>query len=146
MSLDAVGAETLLVKGDMLYMSPESSQLVRAQGCFASEDEIDRTVRYWQDWSIREEWERGAVPWDHLILQESMLKGDDLLQRAIAIVRMQGTASASMLQRRMHIGYPRAARLIDELEELGIVGPAVKGGKPRKVLDLPQHEIQASLG
>jgi S-DNA-T family DNA segregation ATPase FtsK/SpoIIIE len=58
---------------------------------------------------------------------------------------MQGTASASMLQRRMHIGYPRAARLIDELEKLGIVGPAGKGGKPRKVLDLPQHEIQAPL-
>jgi S-DNA-T family DNA segregation ATPase FtsK/SpoIIIE len=138
--LDAVGAETLLGKGDMLYMSPEASHLVRAQGCHVSDIEIDRVVDHWQEWAAREEWEPEPAPWDRLILQENMLQGDDLLQRAIAIVRMQGSASASMLQRRMHIGYPRAARLVDELEELGIVGPAEKGGKPRRVLKVPEFE------
>jgi S-DNA-T family DNA segregation ATPase FtsK/SpoIIIE len=142
--LDAVGAETLLGKGDMLYMSPEASHLVRAQGCFVSDVEIDRVVRHWQEWAAREEWEKEPSPWDRLILQENMLAGDDLLQRAIAIVRMQGNASASMLQRRMHIGYPRAARLIDELEELGIVGPAQSGGRPREVLHIPEFEMPAS--
>jgi S-DNA-T family DNA segregation ATPase FtsK/SpoIIIE len=142
--LDAVGADTLLGKGDMLYMSPEASHLTRAQGCFVSDVEIDRVVNYWQEWAVGEEWESGPAPWDRLILQESMLAADDLLQKAIAIVRMQGSASASMLQRRMHIGYPRAARLIDELEELGIVGPAETGGRARKVLHVPEFETPTS--
>jgi S-DNA-T family DNA segregation ATPase FtsK/SpoIIIE len=144
--LDAVGAETLLGKGDMLYMSPDSSQLVRAQGCYVSDGEIGRVVDYWHDWADREEWEQGPVPWDRLILQESMLQSDDLIQRAIAIVRMEGSASASLLQRRMHIGYPRAARMIDELEELGIVGPAQSGGRPREILDLPSFETEVPTG
>jgi len=142
--LDAVGADTLLGKGDMLYMSPEASHLVRAQGCWVSDVEIDRVVNYWQEWAAEEEWESGPAPWDRLILRESMLAGDDLLQKAIAIVRMQGNASASMLQRRMHIGYPRAARLIDELEQLGIVGPPQTGGRTRKVLHIPEFETPTS--
>jgi S-DNA-T family DNA segregation ATPase FtsK/SpoIIIE len=142
--LDAVGADTLLGKGDMLYMSPEASHLVRAQGCWVSDVEIDRVVNYWQEWAAEEEWESGPVPWDRLILRENMLAGDDLLQKAIAIVRMQGNASASMLQRRMHIGYPRAARLIDELEQLGIVGPPETGGRSRKVLHIPEFETPTS--
>jgi S-DNA-T family DNA segregation ATPase FtsK/SpoIIIE len=60
---------------------------------------------------------------------------DELLQKAINIVRQQGSASASLLQRRMHIGYPRASRLIDEMEERGIVGPAESGGRQRQVLE-----------
>ena len=136
--LDAVGAETLLGKGDMLYMSPESSKLLRVQGSFVSEAEIQRLVQYWQAWAAREEWERGPSPWAGLIEQESMPQGDELIQQAIEIVHTQGSASASMLQRRMHIGYPRAARLIDDLEQLGVVGPPEKGGRPRKVLGLPQ--------
>jgi S-DNA-T family DNA segregation ATPase FtsK/SpoIIIE len=138
--LDGVGAETLLGKGDMLYMSPESSHLVRAQGCFVSESEIKRVVQHWHDWATREEWSREPAPWDGLVQEEEILGGDELVQQAIAIVRAQGSASASMLQRRMRIGYPRAARLIDDLEQLGIIGAAEKGGRPRKVLGEGRYE------
>ncbi len=144
--LDGVGAETLLGRGDMLFMSPESSEMVRVQGSFVSDDEIDRVVRYWQDWAQREEWETETAPWDRLITREEALQGDDLLQQAIEIVREQGAASASMLQRRMHIGYPRAARLIDDLERLGVVGPAETGGRSRKVLDLSGFGGEPSAG
>jgi S-DNA-T family DNA segregation ATPase FtsK/SpoIIIE len=141
--LDAVGAETLLGKGDMLYMSPESSELLRVQGSFVSDSEVRRLVQFWQQWAIREEWDREPAPWGGLI-QTSALQGDELVEQAIEIVHAQGSASASMLQRRMHIGYPRAARLIDDLEELGIVGPPEKGGRPRKVLGLPQLGMEGS--
>jgi S-DNA-T family DNA segregation ATPase FtsK/SpoIIIE len=142
--LDAVGAETLLGKGDMLYMSPESSELVRTQGCFVSEQEMERIIRYWQDWAVREEWERDQTPWDSLVDREDMFQGDELIEQAIEIVRAQKSASASMLQRRMHIGYPRAARLIDDLEQMGIVGPPESGGRTRKILDLPEYETGLS--
>jgi S-DNA-T family DNA segregation ATPase FtsK/SpoIIIE len=135
--LDTVGAETLLGKGDLLFMSPDSSQLVRAQGSSVSPTEIKRAIRYWLDWARREEWEKGPAPWEDVIEREEATTGDDLVERAIEIVREQGSASASMLQRRMHIGYPRAARLIDDLEQLGIVGPQLSGGRPRELLDLP---------
>ncbi len=130
--LDTVGAETLLGRGDMLYMSPEG-RLTRAQGSFVSEEEVERVVQYWRNWATAEEWTPGPSPWEPLTKPEEK---DALLQQAIEIVRRQGSASASMLQRRMRIGYPRAARLIDEMEQLGIVGPPEGGGRPRKVLDL----------
>jgi S-DNA-T family DNA segregation ATPase FtsK/SpoIIIE len=142
--LDAVGAETLLGRGDMLFMSPDASGLTRAQGCFVSQNEIARVVRFWQDWASREGWERSPSPWEDLLAREEALAGDELLDRAIEIVREQGNASASLLQRRMHIGYPRAARLIDDLEHLGIVGPAETGGRPRRLLDGPTFEAETS--
>lgn len=138
--LDAVGAETLLGKGDMLYMSPESSQLTRAQGCFVSDAEIERIVQHWQAWAEEQGWQREPAPWDQLLESEKAFEGDDLIQQAIEIVHEQQSASASMLQRRMRIGYPRAARLIDELEELGVIGPAQKGGRAREVLDLERFD------
>ncbi len=143
--LDTVGAESLLGKGDMLYMSPESSQLVRVQGSYVSPGEVKRAIRYWLDWVRREQWEKGAPPWEDMIEREELTTGDDLIERAIEIVREQGSASASMLQRRMHIGYPRAARLIDDLEQLGIVGPPLSGGRPRELLD-SSFETEASTG
>jgi S-DNA-T family DNA segregation ATPase FtsK/SpoIIIE len=136
--LDAIGAETLLSKGDMLYMSPDSSKIVRTQGCFVSDAEVERVVQYWQEWAADEEWEKEPPPWDSHLAEQDALAGDDLLRKAIEIVRQQGSASASMLQRRMRIGHPRAARLIDELEGLGIVGPAESGGRPRQVIELSQ--------
>jgi S-DNA-T family DNA segregation ATPase FtsK/SpoIIIE len=146
--LDGVGAETLLSKGDMLYMSPDASGLVRVQGCFVSDDEVDGVVRYWQEWADAEEWADSdqwvGCPWDHLVGQGAEEGVDELLQQAIEIVRQQGSASASLLQRRMHIGYPRASRLIDEMEEQGIVGPGQGGGRPRQVLELgPEYEAEA---
>jgi S-DNA-T family DNA segregation ATPase FtsK/SpoIIIE len=144
--LDAVGAETLLGNGDMLYMSPESSDLVRVQGSFVSDDEIERVSHYWQDWALEQEWDKEPAPWDRLITTEQALQGDDLLRDAIDIVQTQGEASASMLQRRMHIGYPRAARLIDDLEQLGVVGPPEKGGRTRKVLKNALFEVDTAAG
>jgi len=138
--LDTVGAETLLSKGDMLYMAPDASGLVRAQGCLVSDTELARVVRYWQEWATAKRWKRGPPPWGAILDQENEARGDDLLQRAIEIVRQQGSASASMLQRRMRVGYPRASRLIDEMEEREIVGPAESGGRPRQVLGPVQDE------
>jgi S-DNA-T family DNA segregation ATPase FtsK/SpoIIIE len=148
--LDAVGAETLLSKGDMLYMAPDASGLLRLQGCFVSDVEVMRTVSYWQQWAEETGWESGGAlggecPWDHMLSQQAEEEGaDELLQQAIDIVRQQGNASASLLQRRMHIGYPRASRLIDEMEERGVIGPAESGGRQRQVLELGLNEEAGS--
>jgi S-DNA-T family DNA segregation ATPase FtsK/SpoIIIE len=126
--LDAVGAETLLSKGDMLFMAPDASKLTRAQGSFVSDTEMQRTVQYWEEWAIAQEWVPEPCPWEGLVDQPEEPDEDDLLRQAIQIVREQGNASASMLQ-----------RLIDEMEELGIVGPAQRGGRPRPILDLGEN-------
>ncbi len=133
--LDTVGAEALLGRGDMLYMSPEG-RLTRAQGSFVAEEEIERVVQYWRNWATAEGWTPEPPPWESLTGEEEK---DDLLRQAIELARRQGSASASMLQRRLRIGYPRAARLIDEMEKLGVIGPAEGGGRPRKVLDFEDN-------
>jgi S-DNA-T family DNA segregation ATPase FtsK/SpoIIIE len=132
--LDAPGAEKLLGQGDMLYMAPDTSKLLRVQGCFVSDRELEALVRFWKVQSATE-----AVaapeppPWEGL--EESVDDDDDaLLQEAVDLVRQHGQASASFLQRQLRVGYPRAARLIDELEELGVVGPPQAGGRSRDVL------------
>jgi S-DNA-T family DNA segregation ATPase FtsK/SpoIIIE len=142
--LDGMGAETLLGKGDMLYMSPESSKLVRIQGSYVNDKESARLIEYWIDWADEQEWEQESPPWEHLVGQQ-VEGGDALLSKAIEIVRQQGSASASMLQRRMHIGYPRAASLIDDMEARGIIGPAEKGGRPRKVIAFESQTEHAQV-
>jgi S-DNA-T family DNA segregation ATPase FtsK/SpoIIIE len=143
--LDAVGAESLLGKGDMLYKSPDASGLVRIQGCWVSDTEVRRVARHWIEWDQAagptlyiegddQAETEGTCPWDSMVESFAEDDADELLQRAIETVRAQGQASASLLQRRMHIGYPRASRLIDEMEQLGVVGPQQGGGRPRKVL------------
>ena len=132
--LDATGAETLLGKGDMLYVSPESGSPVRVQGAFVDDEEIERLVAYWQA-EHEVEPEARRAPWeDMLVRQEAMGDQDEILDQAVELVKQTGFASASMLQRRLRIGYPRAARLMDELEELGVVGRSQSGGKTREVL------------
>jgi S-DNA-T family DNA segregation ATPase FtsK/SpoIIIE len=132
--LDSTGAETLLGKGDMLYVSPEASAPVRIQGAFVDDAEIERLVAYWQEQHAVEPEDRRA-PWEEMLVrQEAMGDQDEILEQAIALVRQTGFASASMLQRRLRIGYPRAARLMDELEELGVVGRSQSGGRTREVL------------
>ena len=128
--LDQPGAETLLGRGDMLYMPPDASKLVRVQGCFVSDQEIRALLDYWKEQIPLQEREVEA-PWDQMM---GMAEQDSLLEEAIALVREVGSASASFLQRRMRIGYPRASRLIDQMEEMGIVGPPETGGRRRKVL------------
>ncbi len=132
--LDTPGAEALLGRGDMLFVPPESSGPVRIQGVMISDPEVERVITFWQK-SLAEGAEPEKAPWDEMIEQESILADrDNLVERAIQIVRQTQRASASMLQRRLRIGYPRAARLIDELEDLGVIGEAVSGGREREVL------------
>jgi S-DNA-T family DNA segregation ATPase FtsK/SpoIIIE len=131
--LDVNGAETLLGRGDMLYMPPETSGPLRLQGVMVSDPEVERVITFWQKAFSQQESE--SPPWEELIAQEEILADrDNLIEQAIDIVRRSQRASASMLQRRLRIGYPRAARLVDELEELGVIGPAVGGGRERDVL------------
>lgn len=107
-----------------------------------TDQEIERLITYWQDSS--DVLEDQAPPWDALLEQEAILaQKDQLIDKAIAIVQETQRASASMLQRRLRIGYPRAARLIDELEELGVVGPSQGGGREREVLIGPDDDLAA---
>ncbi len=143
--LDGVGAETLLGRGDMLFLSPTANGPVRVQGCYVGEREIDRGVDFWRHEYANEE--REIAPWEasklakmEEIAQSSpataMYQDDDevLLARAIELVKKQRQASASLLQRRMNLGYPKAAYLIDRMEEMGVVGPEQKAGRTRVVL------------
>jgi S-DNA-T family DNA segregation ATPase FtsK/SpoIIIE len=136
--LDTAGAETLLGQGDMLYMASDSSKLVRLQGCFVSDQEIERVVRFWEQ-AIPSVGEAKA-PWGDARTAPPDEEKDELLEDAIELLREQEHASTSLLQRRLRIGYPRAARLMDQLEEEGIVGPPEEGGRWREVLVLEEDE------
>lgn len=141
--LDVNGAETLLGKGDMLFLNPESGTPLRAQGVIVTDQEIDKVIGYWQKMSPVEE---ETAPWEEMIgVHQEKSSSDDLIEQAIDIVRHARHASASLLQRRMRIGYPRAARLIDELEEMGIVGRAKVGGKERDVLIPPEDDSESGV-
>ncbi|HHH82151.1 MAG TPA: DNA translocase FtsK [Chloroflexi bacterium] len=131
--LDTQGAETLLGRGDMLFLSPEASAPVRLQGAMVTDKEIERLIQFWQE-EIDEEGE-GEAPWEEMLIRQAALEDrDEILEQAIDLVRRRGEASASMLQRALRIGYPRAARLMDELEELGVIGRPQSGGRTREVL------------
>lgn len=133
--LDTNGAETLLGRGDMLFLNPEIGTPQRAQGVIVTDQEIDKIIGFWQKIAPVEE---TPAPWEEMIgIQQERSSSDDLIEQAIDVVKHARHASASLLQRRMRIGYPRAARLIDELEEMGIVGKAQVGGKERDVLIPP---------
>lgn len=132
--LDTQGAETLLGKGDMLYLAAEASAPVRLQGVFVSEDEVARVIDFWTAGGSTLDQDEQA-PWESMLVRQEVLEEhDDIIERAIEVVRAEGEASASLLQRRLRVGYPRAARLMDELEELGVVGAPQSGGKTREVL------------
>jgi S-DNA-T family DNA segregation ATPase FtsK/SpoIIIE len=137
--LDTAGAESLLGRGDLLFLPPEAGSPIRAQGAMVTDQEIERVITFWQKAHAQQEQEE--PPWERMLEEEALLSDkDDLIERAIAVVRESRRASASLLQRRLRIGYPRAARLIDELEELGIIGPALGGGREREVLAGPEEE------
>lgn len=150
--LDTPGAERLLGRGDMLYMAPDSAKLLRLQGCFVADAEIRNLVNYWKSSGVsvkqpamtedrRPETgesrampqaaaEAGETPWANIVAEAGK---DEMLEEAIKLVTESGRASTSFLQRRLGIGYPRASRLIDQLEAEGVIGPA-EGSKPREVL------------
>lgn len=129
--LDSNGAESLLGKGDMLFLDPARSGLQRLQGIIVSDNEIEKIIEHWQSVAQSE----APAPWEELTETKDALEVDALLKRAEEVVREAGKASTSLLQRRLHIGFPRAARLMDELENMGVIGPAVGSGKERDVIN-----------
>lgn len=140
--LDAVGAEKLLGNGDMLFAPVGATKPVRVQGCYVSDDEISSIVEFVKktkaieyDESVIEEIERNAAGEGEKAEAGGEEEGssDPMMDEAIKCVVEAGQASTSLLQRRLRLGYARAGRLIDEMEQLGIVGPH-EGSKPRQVL------------
>ncbi|PWH15218.1 MAG: DNA translocase FtsK [Anaerolineae bacterium] len=129
--LDTPGAESLLGRGDLLFLNPEVGTPIRAQGVLVTDQEIERMIAFWQKMSP--ETASHTPPWETLLTEPE--EGEDaLIEQAIQVVRTTQRASASLLQRRLKIGYPRAARLLDQLEEIGVVGPSQGGGREREVL------------
>ena len=138
--LDYTGAESLLGRGDMLFLNPEVGNPIRAQGVMITDMEIERLISHWQK-TVDEATE--APPWEKLLTEPEENEDEGLIEKAVSIVRQSQRASASLLQRRLRIGYPRAARLLDQLEEMGVVGPSQGGGKERDVLLGPLDENEA---
>ena len=136
--LDATGAETLLGRGDMLFQNPEVGNPIRAQAVMVTDMEIERIIDYWQKNSEMET--DVTPPWEKLLTEPDEDEDEGLIEQAISIVHGTQRASASLLQRRLRIGYPRAARLLDQLEEMGIVGPSQGGGRERDVMPFEEEE------
>ncbi len=134
--LDSVGADSLLGRGDMLFQAPDAAKPVRLQGCFVSDLEIERVVSFWRH-QLKGEGDQPTVPapWDDLLARREVVRAkDDLLEKAIELAKQNETISTSYIQRRLRIGYPRAARLMEALEDLGVVGEEQAGGRTRDVL------------
>lgn len=137
--LDTPGAETLLGQGDMLFLAPDAAAPRRIQGCYISEEELEALIRFWQR-------EAGATPaqapWEALAEsngpEQWRLEGETedaaLLEKAIALAQQLGHISTSAIQRRLRISYPRAARLMEQMEAMGIVGPQTAAGRKRQVI------------
>jgi S-DNA-T family DNA segregation ATPase FtsK/SpoIIIE len=148
--IDSNGAESLLGKGDMLYLPPGTSRVQRVHAPFVTEKEICAVTEFWKA--------QGEAEYVHAFLEgpkddanaaangESSQEDDDLFDDAVRLVFEFGKASTSLLQRRLRIGYGRAAHLIDMMEHDGLVGPA-DGSKPREILKSPSFykEVDAAL-
>ena len=140
--LDMNGAESLLGNGDMLFLSPEANSPIRAQGCIVTPEELDRVIKDWQKISDFEPEEIIPPPWENILVEQEALDDyDDLIKDAFRIVRDSQKASTSLIQRKLRIGYPRAARLMDELSTLGYVGPSKGSGIEREVFIAPDEEF-----
>ena len=140
--LDMAGAEKLLGKGDMLFSPIGANKPIRVQGAFISDDEVEHLVEFVKqqrepeyDDTVTAEAEKESAAQDN---DEQDIYRDELLERAVNLVMESGQASVSMLQRRFHIGYTRAARLVDTMEDLKIVGPNM-GSKAREILMSPEQ-------
>jgi S-DNA-T family DNA segregation ATPase FtsK/SpoIIIE len=176
--LDQIGAESLLGRGDMLFLNPEVGNPIRLQGCFVGDKEVEDVMKWWkkqiesENEELRIEKSQHQVegeeeyvahkkpeletPWETAVAElaaerAQQLTGksgrsgsgagagddgddDDLIERAMEIIRISGSVSTSLLQRKLRIGYPRAARLMEELQEMGYVGSASRqAGKGREV-------------
>jgi S-DNA-T family DNA segregation ATPase FtsK/SpoIIIE len=134
--LDTTGAEHLLGNGDMLFLPPESGSPTRVQGAWVTDQELERVVRFWQKAYPSED--DDISPWEKILEKKAVLADrDNLIEDAIKLVQQTHRASTSMIQRQLRIGYPRAARLMDELENLSVVGPSMGSGQEREVLIAP---------
>jgi S-DNA-T family DNA segregation ATPase FtsK/SpoIIIE len=130
--LDSVGAEKLIGRGDMLFSPIDNAQMSRIQGVFLSEDDIENITNQWKGYLKKYSLEMLKLETEEKSINKE-LTGDSLYDQALELSSQSNTLSTSLLQRRLRIGYPRAARLMDELEDKGIVGPG-EAGKPRKIL------------
>ena len=136
--LDSVGAENLLGNGDMLFLSPEAGIPSRVQGVMITDKEIDKVIGYWHETGLSGD---ETPPWERMLGESDMDEDESLIEQAIQVIQKTQRASASLLQRRLRIGYPRAARLLDTLEDMGVVGPNIGGGRERDVLvDAPDDD------
>ena len=156
--LDTMGAEKLVGKGDMLYAPIGSGKPLRVQGCFVTDGEVEAVAEYVKEHyvadynqEVLEEIEKkaqqtGKKPTSVADPEPSdeELEGDEMLPAAVDVILETGQASVSMLQRRLKLGYARAARIVDEMEEKGIVGP-FQGSKPRAIL-ITKEQWQAQKG
>jgi S-DNA-T family DNA segregation ATPase FtsK/SpoIIIE len=146
--LDVMGAEHLLGKGDMLFLPPGSSRLVRVHGAFVTESETNRVVDAWKQ-QAAPEYDQSfliAPPEDDGEEVEDDFSGerDPLYEEAVRVVLDMGKASTSTLQRRLRLGYGRAARILDHMQHEGIIGPP-DGSKPREVLKRPDWLDRAEV-
>jgi DNA segregation ATPase FtsK/SpoIIIE, S-DNA-T family len=135
--LDAMGADKLLGKGDMLYLPPGSARLIRAQGVLITDQEITDVVEFISrqgkpsyELEIHQQLSRPVASLED---ESGIDEDENLVQQCIEVIRSEQKASVSLLQRRLRLGYTRAARIMDELEDRGIVGPS-KGAEPRDIL------------
>jgi S-DNA-T family DNA segregation ATPase FtsK/SpoIIIE len=146
--LDQPGAERLLGRGDMLFQAPDAAAPVRLQGVYVSDGETRRLVDYWRSASatqtisgtrepdnIPDELSQGVPLQQTSLWEESAEESDPVYHDAVDLVRREGRASVTMLQRRMRIGYTRAARLIDRMEEKGIISGRQPNTQTRDILD-----------
>ena len=151
--LDMSGAEKLLGRGDMLFSPVGSSKPIRVQGCYVTDGEIENVIKFLKnsqessyDVKIAEEIEKNAVTEnsknDESASGENSL--DSAITEAIKCVVEAGQASTSFLQRKLRVGYARAGRLMDEMEQLGVVGP-YEGSKPRQVLINYQQFLEMDI-
>jgi S-DNA-T family DNA segregation ATPase FtsK/SpoIIIE len=139
--LDMAGAERLLGRGDMLYLPTDASKPKRVQGVFVSDQEIDRLVGYWAQQRVS----HSTPVFDHLLdaaqaAMEEEEDADPMYERAKNLAQEHSRLSTSMLQRRLRIGYPRAARIMDRLEEEGIVGESGTGGGGSREVIAPDDD------
>ena len=155
--IDKRGADKLIGKGDMLFQSPNTSEVRRLQGVFVSNEEIQRIIEYWQKAGEQMKQAMQTTQSDlpdsipaaalqaHIPIKEisGNLGEDEYLDKAIQVIRMEERASISLLQRKLEIGYMRAARLINKMEEMGIIGKPEPGSGVRPVLDFGDEEGQS---
>lgn len=142
--IDRVGAENLLGRGDMLFLSPDAAAPRRLQGCFVSEDDVREVVQHWRDELILRKQAgvlpaKSGAPWEGALKRRQFLsETDPMLEDVLRLVIASGEASASLIQRKLGLGYPRAARIIDLLEELGAIDEETSGGRSRQVIIPPE--------